>query len=87
MTTLEKIGRDTLAIAVAHALALANETALAAGIDPETSLVTISEEASPPARSWRIHYGPRDYVNQRGGDITIVVDGDSGEVRKILKGQ
>jgi hypothetical protein len=87
MTVIEKIQRDSLAIGVARALALANETAVAAGIDPQGALVTISEEASPPTRSWRIHYGPRDYINQRGGDITILVDGDSGEVKKVLRGQ
>jgi len=58
MSTIEKIQKDTLAFSVAQALAVANEAALAQGVDPANSLVTISEENGTSDRLWRIHYGP-----------------------------
>jgi hypothetical protein len=48
-------------------------------------LITICEEGPP--RLWRIHYGPSDYIHQRGGDITVFIESDSGSVKKVLKGQ
>lgn len=83
----EALQRDPLALSVAHAMTLANETATQAGIDLATSLVTVSEEYAASARQWRIHYGPRDYINRRGGDLIVVVDDLSGKVREILRGQ
>jgi hypothetical protein len=87
MTVIEKIQRDSLAMSVAQAVILANEAALGQGIDPVKALVTITGESSPPYRRWRVHYGPRDYVNQRGGDVTIFVDEAAAAVTKILRGQ
>jgi hypothetical protein len=84
---LDKIRDDPLALSVARALFVANEAACAQGIDPSTTLVTVSEASPPPERTWRIHYGPRDYVLRRGGDFMVVVDGLSGEVKRTLRGQ
>jgi hypothetical protein len=87
MTVIDKIKKDKLAVSVARALAVANEAALAQGIDVGSALVTIAEETPPPDRTWRIHYGPRDYVLRRGGDFMVVVDDLSGEVKRTLRGQ
>lgn len=84
---MEKIQGDQLALSVARALALANEVARAQGIDPSAALLTVSEESPPPDRTWRIHYGARDYVLRRGGDFMVVVDDLSGEVKRTLRGQ
>lgn len=84
---IEDIQQDLLAMAVARALAIANETATAQGIDLAKSMVTITEEGAPPDRLWRIHYGPRDYIHRRGGDLTVLVEERSGEVRRIIRGQ
>jgi hypothetical protein len=86
--------KDRRVMSVAKALALANETALATGWDPATSLVTITEELDSAGSLWRVHYGPRDYINRRGGDLVILVDElvilvdeDAGSVRQVLRGQ
>jgi hypothetical protein len=83
--TLEDMQQDHLVLSVARALALANEAALVQGTEPTNSLVTISEEKSATGRVWRIHYGPRDYVNRRGGDLIVLVDETT--VRRIIRGQ
>ena len=84
---LERMQQDHLVMSVARALALANEAALAQGTEPANSLVTIEEETSPAGRLWRIHYGPRDYVSRRGGDLIVVVDESSESVQRIIRGQ
>jgi hypothetical protein len=86
-SVLEAIRKDRLALSVGCALVLANLTAATEGIDLAASLVTISQETTPDGRCWSVHYGPVDYVHQRGGDLTIVVD-EAGEViRQVLHGQ
>jgi hypothetical protein len=79
--------QDRLVMTVARALALANEAALAEGTDPGKSLVTITEEPSPSECLWRIHYGPRDYVARRGGDLIVLVDERGGSVRRVIRDQ
>jgi len=74
-------------MAVARALALANEAALAQGTDVATSLVTIAEEPSPAGRLWRVHYAPRDYISRRGGDLIVLVDERTEAVQRIIRGQ
>jgi hypothetical protein len=85
--TLEDLKQDKLVMSVARALAAANEAALAHGAQPADSVVTITEELSSNGRCWRIHYGPRDFVNRRGGDLTIFIDDETGAVQRILRGQ
>lgn len=85
--TLEGIQQDRLALSVARALALANEAAIAQGTEPANSLVSITEEASPAGRLWRIHYGPRDYIGRRGGDLIVLVDECGEAVQRIIRGQ
>jgi len=85
-TTLEEIQQDSVAMSVARALQLANRAAVAHGTDPATSMITISEDASQ-ADSWRIHYGPRDYLSRRGGDLIVTVDAEAGRVEQVLRGQ
>jgi hypothetical protein len=84
---LEEMQQDQLVMSVARALALANEAAIAQGTDPAHSLVTIAEETSPTGRRWRIHYGPRDYIGRRGGDLIVLVDEGSEAVQGIIRGQ
>jgi len=85
--SLEEMQQDRLVMSVAKALALANEAALAQGTDPANSLVTITEEPSAGGRLWRINYGPRDYIDRRGGDLIVVVDEGSQAVQRIIRGQ
>lgn len=85
--SFEEIRQDRLVMSVARALTLANEAALSEGTDPAASLVTISEENSDSGGQWRIHYGPRDYVGRRGGDLIVIIDTQNEEVRQIIRGQ
>lgn len=85
--SLEKMQQDHLAMSIARALALANEAALAQGLKPTDSSVTITEETSSGVRHWRIHYGPRDYINRRGGDLIVLVDEQGEAVQRIIRGQ
>jgi hypothetical protein len=87
IVSIEEMQQDHLVMSVARALAVANEAALAHGTQPSESLVTITEEASPAGRIWRIHYGPRNYVGRRGGDLIVVVDESSAAVQRIIRGQ
>jgi citrate lyase beta subunit len=85
--TLKEMQQDNLVMSVARALALANEAALARGVEPAKAIVSITEDTSSPNRLWRIHYGRRDYVNRRGGDLTVFVDERGEAVQRILRGQ
>jgi hypothetical protein len=84
---LADIQQDRLAMSVARALAVANDAAAGQGQDPAQSLVTISEETAQAGRCWRIHYGPRDFARQRGGDLIIIVDELSGALVDLIHGQ
>ena len=85
--SLEEMQHDELVMSVARALTLANEAAIAKGIEPGNSLVTITEETAPSGRMWRINYGPRDYVGLRGGDLIVLVDERGEAVQRVIYGQ
>jgi hypothetical protein len=85
--TLEKMQQDHLVMSVARALAVGNEAAHTQGIEPADCMVTISEETSASSRVWRIHYGPRDYISRRGGDLIVLVDQTNGDVQQVIRGQ
>lgn len=85
--TLEDVSKDELAVAVARSLAIANEVAIKNGAELRDCLVTITEASPPPNREWRIHYGPRDYVNRRGGDLIVVIDETTGAAQEVILGQ
>jgi hypothetical protein len=79
--------QDYRVLSIARALALANEAAIEAGSDLGNSIVTIPEELGQTGNHWRIHYGPRDYISRRGGDLTVLVDSRGKSVLKVLRGQ
>lgn len=85
--TFDTIQRDELAMTVARILAIANQVAASHGTDLSQSLITITEESAPMEHEWRVHYGPRDYKNRRGGDLMVYINGFDGEVRRIVRGQ
>jgi hypothetical protein len=87
LPALQDIQQDSLAVSVAGALAVANKAALAEGTDIAQSLVTMTEDSPPPDRTWRIHYGPRNFKNRRGGDLIVIVDERAGKAQRIIRGQ
>ena len=79
--------QDEIAISVAQVLASANKKALELGFDAKKSLITISQHLSNGIWLWRVHYGAKDYVGRRGGDLMIDVDANDAGIRRVLKGQ
>lgn len=57
------------------------------GVDVAESLLTITQRLQDDIMYWRINYGPRDYINTRGGDLVVDVSASSGEVEQVLWGQ
>ena len=87
VTLTTEVLQDDLAISLACAIAIANKKARELGVDALQSLISISQCTQDGSSVWRINYGPKDYVNQRGGDILIGVDMRDATIKKILRGQ
>lgn len=84
---LEMIQQDQLAWSLAQALAVANKAARAHGVEPEDSLMTITEEGSlGGARVMRPLWRSR-LCGRRGGDVSVLVDEGSGSIQRIVRGQ
>jgi len=87
MTTLSsEVLQDDMAVVVARVMATANKRARELGVDILQSLVTITQHFDKGVL-WRINYGPKDYINQRGGDLIIEVGGDDIKIKQVLRGQ
>ena len=78
---------NDLAISLACAMAVANNKARELGIDVTQSLISITQHTLNGSAIWRINYGPKDYVNRRGGDVLVEVDMRDATIRKVLRGQ
>lgn len=86
--TLDKaVLEDELAVSLARAVAAANIRARREGVELKQSLVTAAEHAGSGEVCWRISYGPREYIQRRGGDVIIEVGINDGQVRRVLRGQ
>ena len=84
MTTLSsEVLQDDMAVALARVMATANKRARELGVDIIESLVTITQHFDN-GMLWRINYGPKEYVNQRGGDLIIEVGGDDIKIKQVL---
>jgi hypothetical protein len=84
---IEGIQKNTHALAVAQAVALADEAVSLHGESPGEHFVRIHEEGAVPARVWRVYYIPRNYRNQRGGGFEVAIDEQSGQVTQFLRCQ
>lgn len=79
--------QDEIAVSVAQVLASANRKAKELGVDVQTSLITVSQHLAKGVWLWRVHYGERDYVGRRGGDLMIDIDPANADIKQILRGQ
>jgi len=79
--------KDDLAVSLARAMAVANKKARELGVDVFQSLISITQHTLNDSSVWRINYGPKDYVNRRGGDVLIEVDMHDATINKVLRGQ
>jgi hypothetical protein len=77
--------QDDLAVLLARVLAVANKRARELDVDVFQSFITITQsfENGP---SWRVNYGPKEYIGRRGGDLIIEVDADI-RITQVLRGQ
>lgn len=82
-----EILQDNLALSLARALAAANKKARELGIDVVQSLISITQLTLNGGSLWRINYGPKDYVNRRGGDLIIDVNSHDAMIKQVLRGQ
>ena len=78
---------DEVAVSLARAMAAANEKARAAGVDVAETLISITQYAIEDEAVWRINYGPKNYVGQRGGDLIVEVSAKDGTIKRVLRGQ
>ncbi len=67
-------------------LLAANRRARQLGCDVSQSLVTISEHFDG-GKFWRINYGAKNPMAQRGGDLIVEVNAENAEVKRVLRGQ
>jgi hypothetical protein len=79
--------QDDLAVSLARAMAVANQKARELGVDVFQSLISITQHTLNDSLVWRINYGPKDYVNRRGGDVLIEVDMHDATIKRVLRGQ
>ena len=79
--------QDDLAVSLARAMAVANKKARELGVDVFQSLISITQHTLNDSSVWRINYGPKDYVNRRGGDVLIEVDMHDATIKRVLRGQ
>ena len=87
MATLSNdVLQDDMAVALARVMETANRRARELGVDIMQSLITITQHFDG-GMLWRINYGPKDYINQRGGDLIIEVGGDDIKIKQVLRGQ
>jgi len=77
--------QDEMAVFFARVMAAANRAARQQGVDTDQSLITISQTEGGLA--WRVNYGPKDYLNRRGGDLVVDVGAQDAVVRRVLHGQ
>jgi len=78
--------QDDMAVTLARVIATANKRARELGVDVVQSLITITQQFDNGS-SWRVNYGPRDYINHRGGDVIIEVNGENMKIKQVLRGQ
>lgn len=78
--------QDDIAVSVARVLATANKRARELGVDMLQSLITITQLAEGGLR-WRINYGPKAYIGQRGGDLIVEVDAADASILRVMRGQ
>ncbi|MGQ0542938.1 MAG: hypothetical protein ACT4O9_13950 [Blastocatellia bacterium] len=78
---------DEIAVSVAQVLASSNRKARELGVDLKESLITVSQHLANGVWGWRVHYGKRDYVGRRGGDLIIDVGAADADIQLVTRGQ
>jgi len=85
-TLTNEVLQDDMAVALARVIAAANKHARELGVDVVQSIITISQQFDN-GLNWHVNYGPREYINQRGGDLMIEINGEDMKIKRVLRGQ
>ena len=86
-TMTEEVLQDGMAVSVARVLAAANRRACELGVDVPQSIVTIRQDGLDGEAFWTVNYGPKNYLECRGGDLLIEVNSRDAGIRRVLRGQ
>lgn len=86
VTLTADVLQDDIAVILARVMATANKRARELGVDVLQSMITVTQQFNNGA-NWRVNYGSRDYINQRGGDLMIDINGEDMKIEKVLRGQ
>ncbi len=86
-TLTTDVSQDDIAMALARVMAAANKRARESGVDVLQSLITITQSSPDGGSSWRVSYGPKDYLHRRGGDLIIEVEPADLSIKRVLWGQ
>jgi hypothetical protein len=78
--------QDDVVASVATVLSIANQCARERGVNVEESLISITQQ-DKDVNQWRVNYGPRDFLDRRGGDLFVFVDASTKSVVRVLLGQ
>ena len=78
---------DEIAVTMAQIVAAANRRAKELGVEAADSLITVSQHLAKGKWLWRVHYGRRNYIGHRGGDLMIDIDPKNAGVKQVLRGQ
>ena len=81
------IVHDDIALSLARMIAAANQRARELGVDVAQSLITITQRSSDGDLVWRVSYGPKDYINRRGGDLILDIEPSDMSIKQVLWGQ
>lgn len=87
LTLMADVYQDAVAVSIANVMAVANKRANELGIDSLNSLITLTQYLQDGTILWRVNYGPKDYLDRRGGDLIIDVDAFYGKIERVLWGQ
>lgn len=85
-TLSDDVLQDDMAVLVARVLAASNHRARELGVDVAQSLITMRQNVEN-GMPWRVHYGPKDYIGRRGGELVVEVDPTDVRVKRVLQGQ
>ncbi len=86
ITLTTDVLQDDIAVSLARVIASANKRAIQLGVDVNQSLITITEKFEG-SWYWRVNYGLKDYVNQRGGDLIVDVNPLDASIKRVYHGQ
>jgi|688.fasta_scaffold2176392_1 hypothetical protein len=87
MNLLADVYKDAVAVSTANVMAVANKRAKELGVDTLNSLITMTQYLQDGITFWRVNYGPKDYLDRRGGDLIIDIDVINGKIDRVLWGQ